>query len=109
MSTIYKVLGQESPASTTLSNLYTVPSGTQTVVSSIVIANRSAVASSYRLAVAPPSVTVSLQHYIAYDVQIGPNDSATLVPGVTVDSGSRVLAYSSSENLSFSLFGMEIV
>jgi hypothetical protein len=39
MPTTYKVLGQSAPAAVTATTLYTVPSATQTVVSTIVIAN----------------------------------------------------------------------
>jgi hypothetical protein len=36
MPTTYKVLGQSNPAATTATTLYTVPSATQAVVSTVV-------------------------------------------------------------------------
>jgi hypothetical protein len=44
MPTTYKVLGQSAPAATTEANVYTVPSATQTIVSTITVANRAATA-----------------------------------------------------------------
>ena len=42
MSDTLKVLGQQAPAGTTETILYTVPTATQTTISSIVVCNRSA-------------------------------------------------------------------
>ena len=39
MATAYKVLGQSKPAAGTLTTLYTVPSSTEAVISSLTIAN----------------------------------------------------------------------
>ena len=41
MSDTLKVLGQQAPAGTTETILYTVPTATQTTISSIVVCNRS--------------------------------------------------------------------
>jgi len=38
----YKVLGQSNPAATTATTLYTVPAGTQAVVSTIAVCNQAA-------------------------------------------------------------------
>ena len=40
MSDTLKVLGQQAPAGTTETILYTVPAATQTTISSIVVCNR---------------------------------------------------------------------
>jgi len=42
MPTTYKVLGQSAPSATTATTLYTVPSATSAVVSTLVVANRAA-------------------------------------------------------------------
>jgi len=41
MANAYKVLAQSNPAATTNTDIYTVPSATETVISSIIIANQS--------------------------------------------------------------------
>ncbi len=51
MPTTYKVLGQVNPSATTATTLYTVPSATSTVVSTITICNQASSAATYRIAV----------------------------------------------------------
>jgi len=109
MPTVYKVLGQSAPEATTDTNLYTVPASTQAVVSTISIANRSSsVASLFRVAVRPNGATIANQHYIAYDASIGAADAINLTLGVTLATGDIITVRSSTENLSFNVFGSEI-
>jgi glucose-6-phosphate dehydrogenase assembly protein OpcA len=108
MPTVYKVLGQSAPSATTATNLYTVPSATSAVVSTIVVANRAATAATYRLAIRPAGVTLANQHYIAYDVTVSGGDSTTLTLGITLAATDIITIYASTVNLSFSAFGSEI-
>ena len=108
MATNYKVLGQAEPAATTATTLYTVPSATQAVVSTIVIANKAASAGSYRVAVRPAGATLEDKHYIAYDVAIAANDSTALTLGITLAATDVVTVYASSADMSFNAFGSEI-
>jgi hypothetical protein len=108
MATIYKVLGQSAPAATTATTLYTVPASTEAVISTIVVANRAAAAGSFRLSVRPDGAAQANQHYLAYDVPIGANDSTTLTLGITMDAADVITVYASSANMSFNVFGSEI-
>jgi glucose-6-phosphate dehydrogenase assembly protein OpcA len=108
MPTIYKVLGQSAPSATTATTLYTVPSATDTVVSSIVVANRDATAATFRIAIRPAGATLANQHYIAYDVTVGASDSTVLTLGLTLDATDVITVYASTANLSFSAYGSEI-
>jgi hypothetical protein len=108
MATTYKVLGQSAPAATTATALYTVPSATEAVVSTIVVANRAATAATYRLDVRLNGATLANQHYIAYDVTIAANDSVALTMGLTLDPAEVLEVYASTANLSFNAFGSEI-
>lgn len=108
MATAYKVLGQVSPSATTATTLYTVPSATSAVVSSLVVCNRAATSSTYRIAVRPNGSGLSNEHYLAYDVVVAGGDSTTLTLGITMDAADVVTIYSSTTNLSFNLFGSEI-
>jgi len=108
MATTYKVLGQSAPSATTATTLYTVPSATATVVSSIVIANRDASSATYRIAVRPDGATLANEHYIAYDVTVGASDSTVLTLGITMDAADVLTVYASTANLTFSAYGSEI-
>lgn len=108
MANAYKVLGQSAPSATTATSLYTVPSATEAVVSTIVVANRANTAGSFRLSVRPNGTAQANQHYLAYDVPIAANDSTTLTLGITMDAADVITVYASSANMSFNAFGTEI-
>lgn len=108
MATSYKVLGQSAPLATTSTDLYTVPTSTEAVISTIVIANRAGSAATFRLSVRPDGATQANEHFLAYDVPLGPNDSTTLTLGVTLDAGDVITGYGSSADLSWNVFGTEI-
>lgn len=108
MATSYKVLAQVNPSATTATTAYTVPSATETVVSTITVANLSASAVSYRIAVRPDGATLANQHYIAYDVALAANDTTALTLGLTLNAADVITVYASSANLSFNVYGSEI-
>jgi hypothetical protein len=108
MATTYKVLGQSAPSATTDTDVYTVPSATQAVVSTITIANRDTSNATYRIAIRPNGATIANEHYIAYDATVPSNDTIALTLGLTIDAADVVTVYASSANLSFGIFGSEI-
>ena len=108
MATTYKVLGQSAPSATTATNVYTVPSATEAVVSTIVVCNRAASAATYRISVRPNGDTQANQHYIAYDATVSANDSTALTLGLTLDAADVITVYGSTADLSFNIFGSEI-
>ena len=108
MPTTYKVLGQLASTATTAETLYTVPSSTSTVVSTITLANISASAITYRLAVRPAGATLENKHYITYDASIAPQETQTLTIGITLDATDVVTVFAGTANLAFNLFGSEI-
>jgi hypothetical protein len=108
MPTVYKVLAQSNPSATTATTLYTVPSSTSTVVSTITVCNQASTAGSYRIAVRPAGASLAAQHYAAYDVPIAANDTTALTLGITLATTDVVTIYASSANMSFAAFGSEI-
>jgi glucose-6-phosphate dehydrogenase assembly protein OpcA len=108
MATVYKVLGQSNPAATTATTLYTVPSATSAVVSTIVICNQTATAATFRIAVRPAGATLAAQHYVAYDVTVGASDSTALTLGLTLATTDVITIYGSTATLSFAAFGSEV-
>jgi hypothetical protein len=108
MAYAYKVLGQSAPSATTNTDVYTVGSGKQAIISTITVANRSATGRSYRIAIRPAGATLANQHYVAYDVAIPANDTTALTLGVTLNATDVVTVYASTADLSFGIFGTEI-
>ena len=107
MASTYKVLAQSAPAATTATTLYTVPSATSAVISTITVCNRSTSAT-YRIAVRPLGATLANQHYVAYDATVSANDTISLTIGITLAATDVVTVYGSTANLSFNIFGAEI-
>lgn len=109
MPQAYKVLGQVKPADTNLTTLYTVPSATSAVISTLIVCNRAATSKSFRIAVQPAGATIDDKHYLAYDVVIAANDSTCLTLGLTLATTDVVSVRSSAaDDLSFNAFGSEI-
>jgi hypothetical protein len=108
MATTYKVLGQSNPSATTATTLYTVPSATQTVVSTVTICNQAATAATYRIAVRVAGASLSASQYIAYDVSLPANASDTLTLGITLNATDVITVYASTATMSFAAFGSEI-
>ena len=108
MAYAYKVLGQSAPSATTNTDVYTVGAGKQAIVSTITVANRSATARTYRIAIRPAGATLANQHYIAYDVTLAANDTTALTLGITLTATDVVTVYASTTDLSFGIFGSEI-
>ena len=108
MPTTYKVLGQVAPSATTATTLYTVPSATQAVVSTIAVANRGASSATYRIAIRIAGSALSNEEYIAYDTAITANNSTMITIGVTLGATDVITVYASTADLSFNAFGSEI-
>jgi len=108
MAVNYKVLAQSAPGATTDTTLYTVPADTSAVISTIVVANRAATAAAYRIAVRPAGATLANQHYVAFDVSVGANDSTTITLGITLATTDVITVRATSSDLSFNVFGSEI-
>lgn len=111
MPNAYKVLAQSNPSATTNTLVYTVPSSTSTVISTVTICNQASSAGSYRIIIQPSadvSSTILTKQYIAYDVSVAANDTTALSLGVTLTAGDVIKLYASSANISINVFGSEI-
>ena len=108
MPTAYKVLGQSTPSATTNTSLYTVPSATSTVVSTVTVCNQASTAGTFRIAIRPAGASIAAQHYLAYDTPIAANDTIALTLGITLATTDVVTIYASSATMSFAAFGSEI-
>ena len=108
MPTLYKVLGQSYPSATTATTLYTVPSSTDTVVSTINVANLGSVQDTIRIAIRPAGATLANQHYIAFGVPLAAGAVLQLTSGFTLDTTDVITVYSTTGTSAFSAYGSEI-
>lgn len=107
-TTSYKILGQVAPNATTETDLYTVPAATETIVSTLVAANRSTSDATFRISISSDGAATATKDYIAYDVVLPANSTYTATLGLTINAADKIRVYASSANLSFSAFGTEI-
>jgi hypothetical protein len=108
LAATYKVLGQVNPAATTATTAYTVPSATETVISTITVANLAGSAATYRISVRPAGAVQTDAMYIAYDVTVGALDTTTITVGITLATTDVITVYASTATLAFNVYGSEI-
>jgi len=109
MANSYKTLGQVDLTSTGMTDVYTAPVSTEAIVSTIVLANRTASATTYRIAVRTEGDSLSNKHYIAYDVALAASNSTTLTLGIALAATDVVSVSAADANaVSVNIFGTEI-
>lgn len=111
MPTIYKVLAQSAPSSTSISNVYSVPVSTNTIVSTLMICNRATVNASYNIAIQPAGAALANQHYVAFNSVVPANDTIALTVGMSLAATDNIAVQANTtgvNNLSFTIFGTEI-
>ena len=109
MATAYKILGQSAPANTSNANLYTVPSATSTIVSTLVIANTTATAATARVFARIAGATAAASNAIIYDASVPANSTATFTLGMTLATTDIITIQTGTANaLTFTAFGSEI-
>ena len=89
-------------------DLYTVPSATQTVASTVTVSNLGTSASTYRIAVLPSGQTLAKKHWLVFDAPIAANSVETYTIGMTLATGDIIKVAAESADVSFSAFGSEI-
>jgi hypothetical protein len=108
MPTNYKVLGQSAPSAATNTTLYTVPSSTQAVVSTVVVCNTSSNSDAFNIAVRPAGASIANQHYIFNGEPIGGNSSFIATVGMTLATTDVITVFSSNGTSSFNAYGSEL-
>jgi len=109
MPTTYKILGQAAPSDTNNANLYTVPSSTSTVVSTLSIANVTANAVTARVYARIAGATAAISNAILYDTTIPAYGTSFVTIGATLAATDVITVRSSTASaLTFTAFGSEI-
>jgi len=109
MPTTYKILGQAEPSDTNNVDLYTVPASTETIVSTIVIANTSANEQVFRIFVRDGGAAAARGNAIAYDTAINGNTQVAFTLGLTLSATDIISVRSNAGNsITFQAFGSEL-
>ena len=113
MTTVYKVLGQQCPSTTTTTALYTVPSGKSTIVSTIVVTDVGGAGALFSVSVAVGGAADNVNQYIygspTSGIYIDNGDTFAATVGITLGATDVVRCRSSvGSELTFQLFGSEI-
>lgn len=109
MASTYKVLGQVRPSTTNATDLYTVPSGGQVVVSTLTVTNLTASTVKYDIYIGVDGAAASEANALVYQANVTPNATVTITVGLTADAGDKIIVDSSVSNaLTFQAFGLEI-
>lgn len=109
MATAYKVLGQSAPADTNNADLYTVPSGTQAVISTIAVTNDTASAATFRIYVRVAGATAAAVNTLYYDTSLAGNSTLMITSGLTLGAADVVTVRTGTASaLTFHAFGSEV-
>ena len=108
MPTTYRILGQGLPAANTFTDLYVVPMGTNTIVSTVNVCNTSTSNTTFRLLARQNGNTTATGQYLAFNVPIGIFDATAISLGMTLGANDVVTVYSFEGNAAFTVFGTEI-
>lgn len=109
MPAAYKVLGQSAPANTSNANVYTVPSATSAVVSSIVVTNTTAITAYARIFVRIGGATAATSNALVYDTSFLPNSTTSFTLGITITATDIITVQTGTANaLTFHVFGSEL-
>jgi hypothetical protein len=104
----YKVLAQSNPSAASLTDAYTVPALTSAVVSSVVVCNRSATPTTFRISVAVAGAADDNKQYLYFDVPAPANDTFIATIGVSLSAADVVRVYATLATLSFNIFGTQV-
>ena len=108
MATTLKILGNALPSNTSNAALYTVPSSTSAVVSSIVVCNQTTTAATCRIGADAGGDGPATSDWIVYDVSVGPNETIAFTLGVTLATTDKIwIRTGTASALSFAAFGQE--
>ena len=103
-----KILAQSNPAAATLTDIYTVPAVTSTVISTIIATNRSGDSTSFRISLAIAGAATSDEQFIVFDLPIAGNDVYMATIGATLETTDVVRVLATLATLSFTVLGIEI-
>lgn len=109
MAQEHKILGQQAPANTNSTVLYTVPGSTDTIVSTLTVSNLTSGEVAFDVAAIPSGDSLSNKHYIYFNIACPGRDTFTSTLGFTLGAGDKIeVKDRTGSSLAFGLFGVEI-
>jgi len=99
---------QSAPGATTETTLYTVPASTKTVLSTYIVCNRGATATTARVSFTKGAGATATTDYDIYDLLIPPNDVYKATCGYTLNAATVMKVYAGNASLTFQVYGEEI-
>ena len=109
MAISYKVLGQSAPANTSNADLYTVPTATEAVVSTITISITTAVSATGKVYIRVNGAGAAAANALVFNTVFAGNSLTTLTLGLTLDAADVITVQSgTADALTFQAFGSEI-
>jgi hypothetical protein len=109
MAINYKVLGQNHPTGSPETDLYTVPTATQAIVSTLTITNTTGSSALARVWIRVNGASSSTTNNLMYDVPIAAHTVAAFTLGLTLGANDTVTVRADAGNrLTFQLFGSEV-
>lgn len=109
MPTAYKYSQVQGTASTgTYATLYSTPSATEAVISSIVITNQASSSVTVRIGMDTTAGTPGASEWLVYDAVVAGNDTVALTLGVTMPASNFIRVSSSANTCNFSAFLSEL-
>jgi hypothetical protein len=106
----YTILGQTYPTANTQTASYTPSSGASALIRSVNIANTSASADTYSVAiVASSSSSTTNANYLAKNATIAGNSTVQIKGGFVVPVGGELRVVSTNGTCAFNTFGAEIL
>lgn len=109
MPTAYKYSQVQGTASTgTYATLYSTPSATEAVISSIVITNQASSSVTVRIGIMATAGTPGASQWLVYDAVVAGNDTIALTLGITMPASQFIRVSSSANTCNFSAFYSEL-
>lgn len=109
MATTYKILGQVSPAVTTVADLYTVPASTEAVISTITASNVDGTASDISIFIVADGDTAGASNALVFEAELGANTIQAFTIGVTLGAADKISVQSATASaVTYQAFGSEL-
>jgi|TARA_R110000796_G_scaffold238371_1_gene358721 hypothetical protein len=105
----YKILGQSAPADTSNADLYSVPTSTETIVSSLAITNVTAAPASYRIYIRNSGAAAVNGNALVKDAIAEANTTTTIGIGISLAATDIITVQSgTADSITFHAFGTEV-